>query len=207
MSIYLKIITEQKNQNPEKKWPSREKGKNGDKNVFEEKISRIREKVGEKEWKSGHFSFDFFYSRLPTLFFFPAKAQWLIFSLFSAQKCLKIFFFSVKKPSFFVPREGPKIFFVPKVGLCCPEGGKDCFCPEGGRTVSYRVRPVPYVSGSEGGNGRPRPCGRGWSRSRDGALACSRNVTLCSGDASIRVSITANYILLSRRTAPFEVGL
>ena len=49
MSIYLKIITEQKNKNPEKKWPSREKGKNGDKNVFEEKISRIREKVGEKE--------------------------------------------------------------------------------------------------------------------------------------------------------------
>ena len=53
MSIYLKIITEQKNQNPEKKWPSREKGKNGDKNVFEEKISRIREKVGEKEKKIG----------------------------------------------------------------------------------------------------------------------------------------------------------
>ena len=25
MSIYLKIITEQKNKNPEKKWPSREK--------------------------------------------------------------------------------------------------------------------------------------------------------------------------------------
>ena len=41
--------------------------------------------------------------------------------------------FLCEETKFFVPREGPKIFFVPKVGLCCPEGGKDCFCPSGGK--------------------------------------------------------------------------
>ena len=82
-----------------------------------------------KRW---NFFFDFFFKVAD--FFFPAKAQWLIFSLFSAQKCLKIFFFSVKKPSFFVPKLG---LFVPqreRFFLSC--GGKDFFCPTDKKTHS-----------------------------------------------------------------------
>ena len=89
MSIYLKIITEQKNQNPEKKWPSREKGKNGDKNVFEEKISRIREKVGEKELKGGHFSFDFFIQGCRLCFFFLPRPNDSFFHCFQPRNVSK----------------------------------------------------------------------------------------------------------------------
>ena len=119
MSIYLKIITEQKNKNPEKKWPSREKGKNGDKNVFEEKISRIREKVGEKELKGGHFSFDFFIQGCRLCFFSCQGPMTHFFIVFSPEMFENLLFLC----------EETKFF--------CPSGGaKDFFCPEGWALLS-----------------------------------------------------------------------
>ena len=49
MSIYLKIITEENNQNQEKKWPGREKGKNGEKRYFWKKFREQEKNVEEKE--------------------------------------------------------------------------------------------------------------------------------------------------------------
>ena len=97
-----------------------------------EKISRIREKVGEKELKGGHFCFDFFIQGCRLCFFSCQGPMTHFFIVFSPEMFENLLFLWMKQ-SFFVPREGPKIFFVPKVGLCCPEGGKDCFCPEGGK--------------------------------------------------------------------------
>ena len=67
------------------------------------------------------------------LCFFSCQGPMTHFFIVFSPEMFQNLLFLCEETKFFVPREGPKIFFVPKVGLCCPSGGKDCFCPSGGK--------------------------------------------------------------------------
>ena len=77
-----------------------------------------------KKWT---FFFWLFLFKVADFVFFHAKAQWLIFSLFSAQKCFKIFFFSVKKPSFLSLGRGQRFFLSRRLGFVVLREGKIVF--------------------------------------------------------------------------------
>jgi len=79
-----------------------------------------------KRWIFFFFFFLTFFFKVAD-FFFPAKAQWLIFSLFSAQKCLKIFFFSGWNKVFLSRGRGQRFFLSRRLGFVVLREGKIVF--------------------------------------------------------------------------------
>ena len=75
--------------------------------------------------KRRKFCFYFFFQGCKL--FFPAKAQWLIFSLFSAQKCFKIFFFSGWNKVFLSRGRGQRFFLSRRLGFVVLREGKIVF--------------------------------------------------------------------------------